>query len=96
MSKRRRREEVEELVREFEASGLTRAEFSKQRGIAVTTLDAWRRKRVKAVGLVEVNVTSEANAGEFRLSLRNGRQIASGWRFAEADLARLIRIAESA
>jgi hypothetical protein len=97
MGKRRNREEVEELVREFEASGETRAEFSERRGIAVTTLDAWRRKRVKAAGLVAVNVKGETGSGgDFRLSLRNGRRIESGWNFAEADLARLIRIAESA
>jgi len=32
----------------------------------------------------------------FTLSLVNGRRIESGWRFAEAELARLIRVAEGA
>ena len=96
MGKRRSREEVEELVRAFEASGLTRAEFSQRQGIAVTTLDSWRHKRMKAAGLVEVSIKGEAGAGDFRLSLRNGRQIESAWNFADKDLVRLIRIAESA
>ena len=96
MGKRRSREEVEELVREYEASGLTRAEYGQRRGIAVTTLDSWRHQRVKTAGLVEVNVKGEARAGDFRLSLRNGRQIESGWNFVDQDLARLIRLAENA
>ncbi len=96
MGKRRSRAEVEELVREFEASGETRAEFSERRGIAVATLDAWRRKRMKPAGWVAVNVKGETESGDFRLNLRNGRRIESWWSFADADLARLIRIAESA
>ena len=31
----------------------------------------------------------------FTLVLGNGRRIESGWRFGEAELARLIRIAEA-
>lgn len=96
MGKRRSRAEVEVLIAEFEASGLTRAEFSQQRGIAVTTLDAWRRRRAKPARLVNVEVEGAEAPLPFRLSLRNGRWIESGWSFAEAELARLIRIAESA
>ena len=32
--------------------------------------------------------------GGFRIVLRNGRRIESGWQFQDADLARLIRVAE--
>jgi hypothetical protein len=35
-------------------------------------------------------------AQQFTLSLANGRRIESSWRFADVELARLIRIAESA
>lgn len=94
MGQRRSREERAAIVRAFDASGLTRREFSERRGIAVTTLDSWRRQR--AGGLVEVNVESEATPGAFRLSLRNGRQIEGTWNFTDVGLARLIRIAESA
>jgi len=96
MSKRRSAGEVEELVREFEASGLTRAEFSQRQGIAVTTLDCWRRKRTTPSPLVEVQVQREPERGDYCLSLRNGRRIESAWSFADKDLARLIRLVESA
>jgi len=36
-----------------------------------------------------------APSGTFTLLLRNGRRIDSAWNFRDADLARLIRIAES-
>jgi hypothetical protein len=32
----------------------------------------------------------------FVLTLANGRRIESGWEFSDGDLARLIRVAESA
>ncbi len=80
---------------EFEASGLTRSEFSRRRGIAVNTLDSWRA-RAKPQRLVEVTVQEEAKREHFHLCLRNGRRIESGWNFTEAALARLIRVAESA
>jgi len=46
--------------------------------------------------MVKVEVASSEVIGQFTLSLANGRRIESSWRFAEAELARLIRIAESA
>ena len=95
MGKRRSASEAEALVREFEASGLTRQEYSQRRGIAATTLDSWRRKRVTRPQLVKVEVPSEERRLPFSLSLRNGRRIESWWGVADEDLARLIRIAES-
>ena len=96
MGKRRSPSEVEALVREFQASGLTRQEFSQRQGIAVTTLDSWRRKRTEQARLVKVEVSGTEVAWPFSLSLRNGRRIESAWSFADDDLARLIRIAENA
>ena len=46
--------------------------------------------------MVAVNVADAEPAPQFALSLRNGRRIESSWQFADAELARLIRIAESA
>jgi hypothetical protein len=40
--------------------------------------------------------TLKEPAGQFTLSLANGRRIESSWRFGDVELARLIRIAESA
>jgi hypothetical protein len=48
--------------------------------------------------LIRVNLESavaESTAG-FALVLGNGRRIESGWRFGEAELARLIRVVEGA
>ncbi len=42
--RRRSRAEVEGLVAEFEASGLIREAFCQQRGLAVGTLDKYRRR----------------------------------------------------
>ena len=39
--KRRSRVEVEKLVAEYEASGLTRDVFCQQRGLSVTVLDKY-------------------------------------------------------
>src|ERR1700751_3356426 len=42
--RRRSRAEVEALVAEFEASGLMREAFCRQRGLAVGTLDKYRHR----------------------------------------------------
>jgi len=44
---------------------------------------------------VKLEAPSEPETG-FVLMLGNGRRIASGWAFGDADLARLIRVAETA
>jgi hypothetical protein len=45
---------------------------------------------------VKVEVAASEAAGPFILSLANGRRIESSWGYADAELARLIRVAESA
>ena len=42
--RRRSQGEAAALVAEFEASGLVRQEFCRQRGLAVATLDKYRRR----------------------------------------------------
>ena len=91
------------MVEEYAASGLGRREFCEQRRIPLTTFDYWRRehavkarKRAKRPRLVRVKVAARESAGQFILSLVNGRRIESSWQFADAELARLIRIVESA
>ena len=57
-----------------------------------------RRSGVEPERLIRVNLESavtESTAG-FALVLGNGRRIESGWRFGEAELARLIRVVEGA
>ena len=91
------------MLAEYAASGLGRREFCEQRKMLLTTFDYWRRVHAKKPGtqgkrprLVRVEVAASESAGQFTLSLVNGRRIESSWRFAEAELARLIRIVESA
>lgn len=93
---RRRAEEIRRLIEAFEGSGLTRGEFSRRHHIAVSTLDYWRRAHSHQPRMVEVKVAASEGASGFSLCLANGRRIESSWSFAEAELARLIRVAESA
>jgi hypothetical protein len=46
--------------------------------------------------MVAVQINNVEPAPHFMLSLANGRRIECSWRFADVELARLIRIAESA
>ncbi|HYU46397.1 MAG TPA: hypothetical protein VEK84_09495 [Terriglobales bacterium] len=96
MGKQRSANDVRGILQEFKNSGLTRREFCQRHGIPVTTLDYWRRKQSRPPGLVEVEVAPRESAAEFTLVLANGRRIESSWGFADAQLAVLIRIAESA
>src|ERR1039458_10597721 len=44
VGRRRSRAEVEQLVAEFESSGLSRIEFCRERGLALSTLGRYRRR----------------------------------------------------
>ncbi|MGH9648272.1 MAG: IS66 family insertion sequence element accessory protein TnpA [Bryobacteraceae bacterium] len=92
----RRAAEMERVVEEYAKSGLRRREFCERRGIALTTLDYWRREHAAKPRLVKVEVATSEPAPYFTLALANGRRIESSWRFGEEELARLIRIAERA
>jgi hypothetical protein len=46
--------------------------------------------------MVAVKINNAEPEPYFTLSLANGRRIECSWRFADVELARLIRIAESA
>jgi hypothetical protein len=97
MGKQRRSgADIRRMVEEFQGSGQTRREFCQRHHIPVTTLDYWRRAQPRPPRLVEVEVTASEPSANFTLSLANGRRIESSWRFADGELVRLIRIAESA
>jgi hypothetical protein len=94
---------MQRVLEEYAASGLKRREFCQLRDIAVTTFDYWRREhRIKAEQverrprLVKVEVVEGGCSGQFILSLANGRRIESTWSYSDVELARLIRIVESA
>ena len=108
---RRSEQEIEQLLRGFKPSGLTRRQYCEQQGIAVTTFDYYRRSRQakkkerrSSTPLVKVELTKpvhvsgplpEQPAG-FTLVLANSRRIESNWFYSEQELARLIRIVEAA
>jgi hypothetical protein len=91
----RSKEEIRGIVEGFAKSGMTRREYCAKQGIAVTTLDYWRRSQAKQnPKLVRVDIKEVQPLAGFTLVLANGRRIESSWSFAEADLQRLIRAAE--
>ena len=97
MTRRRRSAaEIKELVERYGTSGMTREEYSRQEEVAKSTLDRYLRRRHKGQQLVRVKLKSgsEQDSG-FALVLSNGRRIETGWKFGEAELARLIRVAEA-
>ncbi len=97
-------EEIERLVSDYRASGLTRREFCERHAMKTAALDYYQRRlarkaRRKLVKVTVSNVSvqpASVDGGGFTLVLANGRRIESGWNFGEPELARLIGIAERA
>ena|SRR5436309_6149361 len=98
MARRRTQEESERLIEDYRASGLSQLAYSRQTGAVLSTLRRYLRRRTAGEQhLLQVNLESPSEAPSgFALVLGNGRRIESNWRFAESELARLIRVAESA
>jgi hypothetical protein len=100
MAQRRSAEEVQQVVEQYAASGLSQREFSEQAGIKLSTLGRYLRRERRPDApqqLVRVKLQSPAEPDTgFVLMLGNGRRIASGWEFSDGALARLIRIVEHA
>jgi hypothetical protein len=90
----RSKQEIRGIVEDFTKSGLTRREYCEKHNIGISTLDYWRRAQKSKPKLVEIAVETQPDTG-FVLVLANGRRIESSWKFAEADLLRLIRTAEA-
>ncbi len=90
----RSKQEVRGIVDGFAKSGMTRREYCEKHNIGISTLDYWRRTQKGRPKLVEVAIEGPPTAG-FVLVLANGRRIESPWKFAEADLTRLLRVAEA-
>ena len=99
MARRRSTEEIEQVLEQYRTSGLTQIEYCRQTGMVLSTLGRYLRRRsgVGQQSLMRVDVESPAEPEQgFALVLGNGRRIESGWRFGDAELARLIRVAEGA
>ncbi len=104
--RRRSRAEAEALVAEFEASGLMREAFCQQRGLAVGTLDKYRRRAhagrrssggpllpVEVVWSTAQNPNSDTGGdGVLVVELRSGRRIEVHRGFDAGTLERLLTI----
>jgi hypothetical protein len=91
----RSKEEIRSLVEGFAKSGMTRRGYCAKHGLAMTTFDYWRRaRRRQKPKLVEVAIEQTHPPTGFGLVLANGRRIESSWSFVEAELEKLIRVAE--
>jgi hypothetical protein len=104
--RRRSRVEAEQLVREYELSGLTREAFCAGHGLTVASLDKYRRRHCRAtesgegrlVPVEELSGISAAASGGIALwvELANGRRIGVGGGFDAAVLRRLVQVVEQA
>ncbi len=103
--RRRSRAEAEELVREFEASGLKRQVFCAEHGLSVAALDKYRRQYGQGTTgnegrLVALEVIPEVSASKLSsalcVELANGRRIEVGSGFDAATLERLLAVLEQA
>jgi hypothetical protein len=96
MKQRRSAEEIQKLLEEYRASGMTQVAYAQQVGIALSTLGRYLRRRNSGQRLVRVKLKSASQPDRgFVLVLGNGRRIEGGWEFGEQQLARLIRVAEA-
>jgi hypothetical protein len=105
---RRSREEVERLVREYEASGLGRQEFCNKHALSLSTLNRHRKRNqmrleTKAHGRlipVEILETKQARAkeacGELLVWLSSGRRIEVRGGFDPKVLEQVVRVLEQA
>jgi hypothetical protein len=108
--RRRSRAEAEALVAEFESSGLMRQEFCRQRGLAIGSLDKYRRRvhgggRSMTGPMVAVEVVPsrapEASRdvdrdSSFVVESRSGRRIEVRRGFDAGTLERLLSVLDRA
>jgi transposase-like protein len=103
--RRRSRQEVEQVVAEYESSGLSRIEFCRERGVALSTLGRYRsrQQRESSAGsnaLLAVEVCGRAStpvvatASALSVVLRSGRRIEVGRGFDTGALEQLVRVLE--
>ena len=104
VQRRRSRLEVERLVAEYESSGLSRIEFCRDRGLALSTLGRYRRRERQAPAgnsallAVEVSGRAPASVGAtgsaWVVQLRGGRRVEVGRGFDPGALEQLVRVLE--
>ena len=93
---------MEQLVAEFEASGMRRVEFCQQHGLALSTLARYQRRRREAQRedtgsarwvAVELSQPHSAASG-LAVVLAGGRRIEVGRGFDARTLAQLVSLLE--
>jgi len=97
MAPRRTAQLIRELLDGYRQRSGTRAEYCREQGITDSTLDYYiRRYDRQSARFAKIRIAPSVSESPtpFTLVLRNGRRIESIWNFRDADLARLIRIAE--
>jgi hypothetical protein len=103
--RRRSRQEVDQLIAEYESSGSSRLEFCRERGVGLSTLDRYRTRRKRQVpagsnGLLAVEVSGRAPAAiagtgtALAVVLRGGRRIEVGRGFDAGTMEQLVRVLE--
>lgn len=103
--RRRSRAEAEQLVTDYEASGLSRVEFCRKQGLSLATLARYRKWRaqgeaVPANRLVAVEVSGARSAREgggssgLAVALPGGRRIEVGRGFDGYTLVQLLGVLE--
>jgi hypothetical protein len=104
--KRRTAAEVEQLVHEFESSGLSRSQFCERQGLALITLARYLKRvhndraAMAGQGLVAVELrggeasADRSGAGGLTVVLAGGRRIEVSVRFDTPTLQRLVQALE--
>jgi hypothetical protein len=96
--KRRSREQIAELVREFKASGLTQRRFSENGGIALSVLQRSLKieRRASEPKLMAVQIEAdERTAWALELMIGEGYRIKIGVGFCATTLRRLLEVLSS-
>ena len=105
VGRRRSRGETEQLVAEYEASGLSRTDFCRQRGLSLATLAGYRKRQAQAnaaagVRWMKVEVSGHdpalesGGASGLTVALKSGRRIELARRFDARTLAQLLAVLE--
>lgn len=93
--KRRSREQIAELVREFRASGQTQRKFCEDRGVGLgelqRSLKIVRRASAPQLMAVEIEAGEQRN-GSLELIVKEGYRIKIGARFCGVTLRRLLQV----
>jgi hypothetical protein len=98
MATRRTAEEIQSLLEGYRKREVTRAEYCRQQRVSAHALGYYLRhydRKTARLARVKVSPRSAESAASFALVLRNGRRIESAWNFRDAELARLIAVAEA-